>query len=421
MSTRYAELCEESILRNGRNRACRKLTWVAAIFVLVASLPAHAQVSRLIPFQARMTDTSGSALNGVYSATFSIYDAATGGTAQWVETHPNVSIVGGQLNVFLGSIRSLDDANGDSNPNDPIDFGASAPAKFVGVKVGTGSEMVPRHQIVPAFHARTADVASIVEDGAITTVMLAPESVTADKIVDGSIGSADLQAAPFITGANITPTSIDNAQLALSSVDSAKIADGSIDLVDASTSLLNWLMPPGAVTAFAGSSAPAGFRLCDGAPLSRAAYPELFAAIGINHGDGSTFPGGTPTGFSGTHFNLPDYRGRFVRGRDGGRGLDTDRAARTASMAGGAVGDSVGSVQADVFQGHRHSSTPTIIPISFTGSADVGGNNARGQGTLTIGTPVSDGVNGAPRTGLETRPVNAYVDWIIKCGRTDAC
>ena len=64
-------------------------------------------------------------------------------------------------------------------------------------------------------------------------------------------------------------------------------------------------MPAGCVTAFAGSgTVPAGWFVCDGREVSRGEHPELFAAIGVTYGDGD----------GSTTFNLPDFRGRFLRG-----------------------------------------------------------------------------------------------------------
>ena len=64
-------------------------------------------------------------------------------------------------------------------------------------------------------------------------------------------------------------------------------------------------MPAGCVTAFAGSgTVPAGWFVCDGHEVSRGEHPELFAAIGVTYGDGD----------GSTTFNLPDFRGRFLRG-----------------------------------------------------------------------------------------------------------
>ena len=70
--------------------------------------------------------------------------------------------------------------------------------------------------------------------------------------------------------------------------------------------------PPGTIVAFGGSTIPTGWLLCDGSPVSRATYAALFQAIGTAHGLGDTT----------TTFNLPDYRGTFLRGQDRGRGKD---------------------------------------------------------------------------------------------------
>ena len=64
-------------------------------------------------------------------------------------------------------------------------------------------------------------------------------------------------------------------------------------------------MPAGCVTAFAGGgTVPPGWFVCDGSEVSRGEHPELFAAIGVTYGDGD----------GSTTFNLPDFRGRFLRG-----------------------------------------------------------------------------------------------------------
>ena len=61
----------------------------------------------------------------------------------------------------------------------------------------------------------------------------------------------------------------------------------------------------GEVSAFAKDSDPAGYLLCDGREVSRADYPELFAAIGTKYGEGD----------GETTFNLPRLTdGRFIEG-----------------------------------------------------------------------------------------------------------
>ena len=65
--------------------------------------------------------------------------------------------------------------------------------------------------------------------------------------------------------------------------------------------------PVGEIFFFAKSTPPEHALACDGAAVSRAAYPELFGAIGTTFGAGN----------GSTTFNLPDLRGRFVRGTGG--------------------------------------------------------------------------------------------------------
>ncbi len=162
--------------------------------------------------------------------------------------------------------------------------------------------------------------------------------------------------------------------------------------------------PVGTIVAFAGSTAPTGWLLCNGAQVSRTTYSNLYAVTANAYGSGD----GSST------FHLPDFRGRFLRGVDGTAGIDPDKATRTAMNAGGNTGNLVGSVQADAFQGHWHQFVDENV--GFTGGGwSKGANIANGAThTDTVRNAITDGVNGTPRTTAETRPVNAYVNFIIK-------
>ena len=76
----------------------------------------------------------------------------------------------------------------------------------------------------------------------------------------------------------------------------------------------------GLVLPFAGSSAPAGWLLCDGSSVLRATYADLFAVVGTTYGSADA-----------SHFNVPDLRGRFPLGK---------AAAGTGSTL-GAVGGAI--------------------------------------------------------------------------------
>lgn len=161
-------------------------------------------------------------------------------------------------------------------------------------------------------------------------------------------------------------------------------------------------LPSGLVLPFAGPYVPAGYLLCDGTSVPQSSYPTLFAAIGFAWGLGSDS--------GATTFSLPDLRGQFLRGVDAGAGVDPDTLTRTAPL-GGNVGDAVGSYQGSLVGPHNHTLT--------TGSG-WGGNNGgvrpywdSGDRTAGSATGTTDG-NGGTGTGAETRPTNAYVNYIIK-------
>ena len=163
------------------------------------------------------------------------------------------------------------------------------------------------------------------------------------------------------------------------------------------------LVPAGTILPFGGAAAPGGYVVCDGSSLLRAGvYAKLFSAIGTVWGTAD-----------GTHFNVPDLRGRFMRGHDNGAAVDPDAASRTASNTGGETGDKVGTIQLDAVQGHEHTARTMLESIAGVG-LDSGTYQYVHEVTDFIGSPTTDGINGTPRTTSETRPVNACVNYIIK-------
>lgn len=190
------------------------------------------------------------------------------------------------------------------------------------------------------------------------------------------------------------------------------LAAGNVVKATLATAVQNALTPSGAVLSYAGSTAPAGFLRCDGSAVSRTTYADLFAAIGTAHG----------TGDGSTTFNLPDYRGRFLRGWSDAQTRDPDRASRTAMATGGATGDNVGSVQLDAAQGHFHDLQNASGTVQARWRTDLGTGAGGGgvmvndgsSGIVQARAMQTNGTQGTPRTSSETRPVNAYVMFIIK-------
>lgn len=154
------------------------------------------------------------------------------------------------------------------------------------------------------------------------------------------------------------------------------------------------IFPTGSVSAFATPSCPVGWIKTDGSAISRASNKCLFDTIGVTHGSGN----------GSTTFNIPNYRGRFLRGTAEGSANDPDRGSRSAMAAGGNVGDRVGSTQSDLIASHSH------YYVNYPGYAGADANNpSRGDfGGNANGTSFSS------TGGNETRPENAYVLFCIK-------
>ncbi len=179
---------------------------------------------------------------------------------------------------------------------------------------------------------------------------------------------------------------------------------------------LQALVPVGTVLAYAGTTAPPGFLLCDGAEVSRTTYAALFAVIGITHGGGDAV----------NTFNVPDYRGRFLRGVDHGQGRDPNAATRTAMAPLGATGDAPGTLQGgatarpttpfttDNPGNHVHQS-PTTSGTAGSYEVPAGAANydygAQSAPTSAAGAHAHTVTAGGD---AETRPVNAAVNWIVK-------
>lgn len=160
------------------------------------------------------------------------------------------------------------------------------------------------------------------------------------------------------------------------------------------------IFPIGAIIAIPGNALPpAGQWLhCNGATVENSdQYRQLYGAIGHDNGGDDQ------------KFNLPDYKGRFLRGCDRRQGRDPDASSRTPAQAGGQQGDNVGSVQAWA------TGKPTqdiVTQVQHLPTADhhnalaLGGNRVANWGSTA--TP---GVSGGDN---ETRPINAYVEFYIK-------
>jgi len=164
---------------------------------------------------------------------------------------------------------------------------------------------------------------------------------------------------------------------------------------------------------------PDKFLECDGSELSREIYWELFSIIGTTFGEGD----GNLT------FNIPDFRGEFIRGWDNGAGIDPDAGSRTA-INNGNSGDNIGSIQDFMMQKHKHiDSGHTHLYYRYAALDGSGTNplrdlsviwyNTNGVSTSTnsasFGDPSNSGTGaGTPKHSNEIRPKNISARFCVK-------
>ncbi|HEY9664438.1 MAG TPA: phage tail protein [Allocoleopsis sp.] len=161
----------------------------------------------------------------------------------------------------------------------------------------------------------------------------------------------------------------------------------------------------GTIMPFAGATVPTGWLECDGSSYSQTIYPDLYATLGstwatcTNPLTGSAYSAPTAG-----NFRVPDLRGTFLRGV----GTFSDGIGTDTSLAG---------YQADQMQGHYHAGGGASTTSNQVGST-VGyiqrDNSGVGNPSSLVAAPITDGTNGTPRTGKETRPRNVGVKYIIK-------
>lgn len=227
-----------------------------------------------------------------------------------------------------------------------------------------------------------------VETGGITATQIATGAVGSDELASDSVGEAEIIA-----------DSVGTSEIAPSAVTTTEVADATLTATDMATTVTYRLLPAGVVLPYAGTTCPSGSLAAEGAAVSRSTYSSLFTALSTRYGVGN----------GSTTFNLPDYRGYFMRGWDHGAGVDPDAASRTDAGGSSAsfAGDNVGSKQADQYKSHTHDFTDN--QAQSNGQAQSGS----GKGVTSTDTE-SDTTQSSG--GNETRPDNINVLYCIATG-----
>jgi microcystin-dependent protein len=159
-------------------------------------------------------------------------------------------------------------------------------------------------------------------------------------------------------------------------------------------------IPAGTGAEWYGTTAPPGWFLCAAQSLLRAQYPALFNAIGTTYGAAD-----------GTHFTLPDVRGRVVAGKDDMGGSAANRITTLVTDIGTIVGVNLGStggsqshVQTSAeLATHTHVAHVVDPQHSHTTQGNISGNFG---GTAQGGT-AGTGTTGSSPTGISVNNDNA--------------
>jgi microcystin-dependent protein len=123
----------------------------------------------------------------------------------------------------------------------------------------------------------------------------------------------------------------------------AQVSDGVVQASDGATqandatAANDMNIPTGTIIAFAGTTAPVGWAICDGSEVNRIAYATLFAIIGVTFGGGD----GVNT------FDLPSLQGRAIIGAGQGNGL-------SKRSIGEAVGEESHTLTISELPAHSH-------------------------------------------------------------------
>ena len=214
--------------------------------------------------------TGKAAADKSYNFTFKMYTVAEGGEPlSWVETQ-SIEVKNGIYNTLIGS-------------RTPFSGLAFDRLYYIGISVDGGSEMVPRVQLTAAPYALSLQGTNnkVPNSGAMQF----------DNDVWHKSGEGKDRIKFTANGETIIKSRVSDVH-----------------------GIIN---PPGMVVAFAGTTAPAGWFLCDGAEISKTTYPELAAVIGTTYGAAG----------SSTNFKLPNLNGRMIVGA----GTSTNTAYNQAS------------------------------------------------------------------------------------------
>lgn len=173
--------------------------------------------------------------------------------------------------------------------------------------------------------------------------------------------------------------------------------------------------PVGSIVAWPTASVPDHYLVCDGRAVSSKQFPRLYKLLGKKYGNGDHAAAGVG---SQCDFNLPDYRGMFLRGADLGRGKDPDAGRELGSTQEYATARPRNNFEFDSLPPHEHGGGSTVqkrhdnTPSGLdSGGDEIDNSNIIPQVSRSAGTPAMKTDKGGD---AETRPINVSVTYAIR-------
>lgn len=391
-----------------------------------------------IDYQGKALDATGAPLANTtpanYEMLFRIYDSQEGGAIVWAERQI-VTVSRGMFSVRLGEGTAISGEGQVAQTNLPEAFNGRE--RFLGVTIvisgQTPVEILPRLAFLATPFAYVANKSVSAERLLLNSSPSAPlsslnvaqmsyatQTITANATLTdqnhtvianaastaitinlpGTTTRRQYYIAKFDTSTNIV-TVVPPAGGQINGGANIKLKVRGESVVIQNIDNNNWWVisdtrdktPVGTIVSSGQSSAtpPPGYLYCNGQNFSRtgAQFVDLFAAIGTAWGAPNA-----------SEFRVPDLRGAFLRGVDGGRGWDDDRNGRTAVHTGANAGDAVGTYQGDSIRAHNHAG-------SVSGTTSNGGSHYH-----VLGGESSGGWNrGTAQTSDRGRNTTVNTDW----------
>lgn len=213
-------------------------------------------------------------------------------------------------------------------------------------------------------------IAATVAHGTASAVVgISDIQVLTNKTLNSPTLNTPVINTPVISGATINTATLTSATLTSPTINTPTI---NTPVITSPPS--NVANPAGAVTAFAGASAPSGWLLCNGAAVSRTSYAALFAVCGTTYGAGD----------GSTTFNLPNLKSRVPVG--------LDAATPAFDALGETGGEAAHTLTAEEIAAHSHPNTLTNNVVASTAhDHPLSGTKCRAAVGATDGTQVSIG------------------------------